>query len=47
MRKDNEMSNRNTDRQLFGKVLAKMAMDHQRSPWWDGGQGQTREEEEH
>lgn len=28
MRKDNEMSNRNKDRQFFGKVLAKVATSH-------------------
>lgn len=48
MRKDNEISNRNKDRQLFGQVLAKVAMDHHIRPWWDGGQGplQAREEQE-
>lgn len=28
IRKDNEMNNRNKDRQLFGKMLAKEAMSH-------------------
>lgn len=31
------MSYRNESKQLFGKVLAKVAMDYQRGPWWDSG----------
>lgn len=40
MVKNNEMSERNKGRELFGKVLANVARDHQQGPWWGGGQGQ-------
>lgn len=42
MVKNNEMSERNKGRELFGKVLANVARDHQQGPWWGGGQAEGR-----